>query len=153
MVNKKGQSAMEYLSTWGWVLVIIVIVAAALYGLGILSPSTFQQKTCTGFAQLGYSDHQYRASDDRYTIVLTNGAGKDITDLNNMTVTTSAGTASAGPTGVTLPWKAGEKRTLYIAGPAAGSVGSGYTATVSVSYDTADLAGKTETGTCTGKVE
>ncbi len=33
--NKKGQSALEYLMTYGWALVVIVIVIAALFAFGV----------------------------------------------------------------------------------------------------------------------
>ena len=34
---KKAQSAMEYLMTYGWAILIVIIVAAALYALGIFT--------------------------------------------------------------------------------------------------------------------
>ncbi|MCD6591193.1 MAG: hypothetical protein J7K72_04445, partial [Candidatus Aenigmarchaeota archaeon] len=50
---KKGQSAMEYLMTYGWAILIVIIVAAALYALGVFNPATFTGRTATGFTQLG----------------------------------------------------------------------------------------------------
>ncbi|MFT4303136.1 MAG: hypothetical protein ACMXYG_01105 [Candidatus Woesearchaeota archaeon] len=41
MVNKKGQAAMEFLMTYGWALLIVLIAIAALAFFGLLSPSTF----------------------------------------------------------------------------------------------------------------
>ena len=55
---KKGQGAMEYLMTYGWALLVIVIVAGALFALGVLNPATYQQKRCTGFQYLTYADHK-----------------------------------------------------------------------------------------------
>ena len=58
--NKKaarGQAALEFLMTYGWVLVIIVISGAALYSMGILNPSTYMKKGCVGFEKLHYKDH------------------------------------------------------------------------------------------------
>ena len=37
---KKAQSAMEYLMTYGWAILIILIAIAALFYLGVFSPST-----------------------------------------------------------------------------------------------------------------
>lgn len=51
--NKKAQSAMEYLMTYGWAILIVIIVAAALYALGVFNPATFAGRTATGFTQLG----------------------------------------------------------------------------------------------------
>lgn len=38
----KGQGAMDYLMTYGWALLIIVVVGVALYTLGVLNPETYQ---------------------------------------------------------------------------------------------------------------
>jgi len=34
---RKGQTAMEYLMTYGWAILIIIVVVAALYSLGVFS--------------------------------------------------------------------------------------------------------------------
>ncbi len=41
MEMKKGQSALEYLVTYGWAILAIVIIAALLVASGIFNPSTF----------------------------------------------------------------------------------------------------------------
>lgn len=42
---RRGQSAMEYLMTYGWALLVIVVVLAALVLLGIFNPPT--PETCS----------------------------------------------------------------------------------------------------------
>ena len=37
----KCKTAMEYLIIYGWAILIVVIVAAALYALGIFNPDTY----------------------------------------------------------------------------------------------------------------
>ena len=49
----KSQSALEYLMTYGWAILIIVIVAAVLYSFGIFNPSSSVSTTITGFSGLG----------------------------------------------------------------------------------------------------
>ncbi len=55
-MKKKAQAAMEYLMTYGWAILIIVVVIAALYAMGV-----FKQKSTvpyTGFTgDLTYYDH------------------------------------------------------------------------------------------------
>ena len=51
--NARSQSALEYMMTYGWAILIIVIVAGVLYGLGIFSPSSSISATITGFSGLG----------------------------------------------------------------------------------------------------
>ena len=52
-LNHKSQSALEYMMTYGWAILVIVIVAAVLYSLGIFSPSSSLSTTITGFSNLG----------------------------------------------------------------------------------------------------
>ncbi len=46
MVNKKGQAAMEYLMTYGWAILVIVIVLAALLYLGVFNIGTRTPDQC-----------------------------------------------------------------------------------------------------------
>ena len=48
----KSQSALEYMMTYGWAILVIVIVAGVLYSLGIFSPSSSLSTTITGFSGL-----------------------------------------------------------------------------------------------------
>ena len=48
----RAQSAMEYLMTYGWAILIIAIVLAALFQLGVFSSSTFAPKAPPGSCQV-----------------------------------------------------------------------------------------------------
>jgi hypothetical protein len=52
MKRLKSQSAIEFLTTYGWALVIIVVVLAALYNVGLFSGSAFLGTSCA--AQVGF---------------------------------------------------------------------------------------------------
>ncbi|MCL4383338.1 MAG: hypothetical protein M1168_00275 [Candidatus Marsarchaeota archaeon] len=45
-MNFKLQSAMEYLMTYGWAILIIAVVLAALDMLGVFNPSAFAKTFC-----------------------------------------------------------------------------------------------------------
>ena len=47
--SKRSQSALEYMMTYGWAILIIVIVAVILYSMGIFNPSSSLVSTVTGF--------------------------------------------------------------------------------------------------------
>ena len=49
--SKRSQSALEYMMTYGWAILIIVIVAVILYSMGIFNPSSSITTTITGFQQ------------------------------------------------------------------------------------------------------
>jgi len=44
--SRKAQSAMEYLTTYGWAILIIGVVLAALAEMGLFNPSTYAQSIC-----------------------------------------------------------------------------------------------------------
>ena len=48
----KSQSAMEYLMTYGWAILIIAVVLAALFSLGVFNPMTFAPKASPGSCQV-----------------------------------------------------------------------------------------------------
>ena len=48
--SKRSQSALEYMMTYGWAILIIVIVAVILYSMGIFNPSSSLVSTVTGFS-------------------------------------------------------------------------------------------------------
>jgi hypothetical protein len=64
---KKGQSAMEYLMTYGWAILIVIVVIAALYAMGVFTakPSVTCSPCFSKFAFVDYSAG---------TLVITNGA-------------------------------------------------------------------------------
>jgi hypothetical protein len=51
-VSSKAQSAMEYLMTYGWAILVIAVVLGVLYSLGIFSPSNFAPKAQHGSCQV-----------------------------------------------------------------------------------------------------
>jgi hypothetical protein len=48
----KAQSAMEYLMTYGWAILVIAVVLGVLYSLGIFNPSNFAPKAQPGSCQV-----------------------------------------------------------------------------------------------------
>ena len=48
----RSQSAMEYLMTYGWAILIIAVVLAALFELGVFNPMTFAPKASPGSCQV-----------------------------------------------------------------------------------------------------
>ncbi len=55
-MKRKGQAAMEYLMTYGWAILIIVVVVAALYAMGVFKPKA--SVPYSGFGgDITYIDH------------------------------------------------------------------------------------------------
>jgi len=60
--SSKAQSAMEYLMTYGWAILIISVVLAALYQLGVFNPMTFAPKAPPGSCQVFRPNGPYTTS-------------------------------------------------------------------------------------------
>ncbi len=43
---KKGQAAMEFLMTYGWAILVVIIAIGSLWYFGALNPSTFLPNQC-----------------------------------------------------------------------------------------------------------
>jgi len=95
-VNRKGQAAMEYLMTYGWALLVIVIVIAVLIVMNPLKPAAQCLFDQPGFACNQPSVPVITASTGMLNGKLTNGQQATI-KIYNVTCTDSR-TAPASPT-------------------------------------------------------
>jgi len=83
MKTKKAQAAMEYLMTYGWAILIVIIVAAALFALGVFNPTAWTGKQATGFGGLGTPVDWEVLSDGTLNLHLQNTqAGATVTVYN-----------------------------------------------------------------------
>ena len=72
----KAQAAMEFLMTYGWAILVVLIVIGALAYFGVLSPSTLLPEKCTFPVSLTCTDHT--VTTNSMTFILLNGAGRDM---------------------------------------------------------------------------
>ena len=149
--TKKAQSAMEYLMTYGWAILIVIIVAAALYALGIFNPATYTGRIPTGFTTLGTPSDWDVASNGDVSIILKNRLPKQISVYN---VTVSIGTSS-DYNATTFQISPGEEHSFpaSLSGLNLGSKtqGTTYSVDVEIFYNSGGL-NHTETGRITGTV-
>jgi len=61
-MNKKGQSAMEYLMTYGWAILVIIIVIAVLFYIGVLNPKNITPTSCTFPPGISCMSYKFTAS-------------------------------------------------------------------------------------------
>lgn len=143
---KKGQGALEYLMTYGWALLVIVVVGAALFALGVLNPSTYTQSRCTGLQYFTFQDQKLTAS--AYSIDLINGP-RDVV-IVGLTVNGEAYTGIS-PTTVAAGSRFVLSGTNNTALPKV--VGNSFSYLVTIKYNvTGGISGNTDAGTCTGKI-
>ena len=97
----RSQSALEYMMTYGWAILIIVIVAGVLYSFGVFNPSSSTSATVTGFPGLGSVS---AACNPGGALIFS--FGNDIGSTINITainVTLSNGTKEYSPFNQILP--------------------------------------------------
>ncbi|HLC72256.1 MAG TPA: hypothetical protein VJH37_01620 [Candidatus Nanoarchaeia archaeon] len=82
MIQKKGQAAMEFLMTYGWALLVVLIAIGALAFFGVLNPSKFLPNSCTLTPGFACNDFKAAASDDVITIVIQNGLGDNLNSVS-----------------------------------------------------------------------
>ena len=89
----KGQAAMEFLMTYGWAILVVLVAIGALAYFGVLSPQRFLPSSCQ--FQSGLGCDSFKVATNGVRIVLRNGLGQDLT---NVTLgVTGCGTATLVP--------------------------------------------------------
>jgi hypothetical protein len=73
---QKGQAVIEFMLTYGWVILVVIIAIGALIYFGVLSPKTFNKEQCEIIPGLDCVD--FRAKSDELTLILENNLGQDI---------------------------------------------------------------------------
>ena len=91
---KRGQAALEFLTTYGWAFLVILIMIGALAYFGILKPSKLLPDRCNFGPEVNCLDFQISATANKIKIRLKNNAGDAVT-ISAMTTTTEAATALA----------------------------------------------------------
>ena len=87
--SKRSQSALEYMMTYGWAILIIVIVAVILYSMGIFNPSSSITTTITGFQKTPISSAIF-TDNGGLSLSVQNSVGYPI-KITNITATTLTG--------------------------------------------------------------
>ncbi len=81
-MNKKAQGALEYLMTYGWALLIIVIIAGALYTLDIFNPQPRTGFRVTGLGNFYVGDSKLNTTDFSVDLAPQTGKRTSITDID-----------------------------------------------------------------------
>ena len=150
-MSKKAQAAMEFLMTYGWAILVVLVAIGALAYFGVLNPSRFLPSSCTIIPGIGCDDFVVTATDVQ--LILRNGMGND---FSAVTVSTAGCTNSAEADGDDA-WVDGQILggadgiTLTVC--TNGVVGSRFKQDVTLSYTTSSGLAHTATGSITTRVE
>ena len=110
--QKKGQAALEFLTTYGWAFLVILIMIGTLAYFGILNPSKLLPSRCTVGPEFECLDYQIDAVTNVFKLRMKNNVGEPI-GINSMTFSSESSTLYNCPT-LTAPaalpaaWKSGD---------------------------------------------
>ena len=129
MMNKKSQAALEFIMTYGWAILVVLVAIGALAYFGVLSPDRFLPSKCVLQSGIACIDHKATAT--QVQVVVQNSLGYDLSSV--VVKAGSCGVDSDGP----LTLANGEKGTYTITcSPAL--TGSKYNQQLNVSYIVTD---------------
>ena len=127
--NKKSQSALEYMMTYGWAILIIVIVAGTLYSLGVFSPSSSVSATVTGFLDFGVNGQCIQGG--ALQMQIANGIGYTV-NVTRINTSGSNGQSASINTSVLIP--PSQSGLVFVPGACPASTGSSYSDSVTFTY-------------------
>ena len=154
----KGQTAVEYLMTYGWAILIILIVAGVLAYYGMFAAAGFLGPSSKGWTQIAVMQPWVLDTAGNLQFQIENRVGQDIIINGVKADSGQTATTDCTPSGFTFPTStitAGTKypgsalMALDCAGTAGGASGSSYTITVAISYSVG-TTNLTQTGTLSG---
>src|SRR3989338_6114780 len=136
MTNKKSQAALEFIMTYGWAILVVLVAIGALAYFGVLSPDRFLPSKCTLQSGIACLDHKATAT--TLVIYVKNSLGYDLA-IDGVKAQQCTCENPAGSGGCTAFSGVGEASTL--SNGAAGTYtltcvngGSKYNGDVNISY-------------------
>jgi len=145
---KKAQAAMEFLMTYGWAILVVLLAIAALAYFGVLNPGKYLPSSCT--LGSGLSCNDFKVETNTVTLVITNGMGEDLNPFNVTIAGACASVAKAGNNGDAL--SDGEKDTFVITCTTP-ITGSKFKEDITMQYTSESGLSHTKTGSISTQVE
>ena len=97
MLFKRAQAAMEFLMTYGWAILVVLIVVGALAYFGVLNPQNLIPEKCVFPTMLTCQDYIITpGASGAISVKLVNGAGQDMS-IYFVNFTADATTFNAAP--------------------------------------------------------
>ena len=132
--GQTGQAAMEFLMTYGWAILVVLIAIGALAYFGVLNPGRFFPSSCTLMPGLDCTEFKVSSGASQVQLFMRNGLGKSIdfsslnidTNLDNVGDCTAVDPASISDGALSSQ--------INIAGCTIGTIGSGFRANIIGTY-------------------
>jgi len=123
MIFKKSQAALEFLTTYGWAFLVILLMIGSIAYFGLLSPSKLLPNRCNFGSEFQCLDYQISATGSTFKLRLKNSVGTAI-DISAITLSAESATAYACTTPPAFPtsWKTGDIKDLTWSGCSGGGL-------------------------------
>ncbi len=137
-LNNSGQSALEYLMTYGWAMIILSAAMVTVWQIGIFDLGGFEGSGYSGFGEVNLAGLSYKEN-RVLECILTNDAGGNIT-IDNITAKVYGTVCNVSGAALTP----GESQKFTINNCPAGFQGDSYQLTLVIAF-TDDRTGKEHT--------
>ncbi len=146
---RKGQTALEYLMTYGWAILIVIIVVAALYALGLTKPCRWTGTQIREFADFKVDNPKFQTGASpklSFDLSYIKPTSAKLVSIN----VSGSGTGSFDGKGAPL----NSTPVRYTIDLSNVNIGSGdcYSVDVAIYYNVSVAGGKYETFTTAGKI-
>lgn len=105
--NRRGQAALEFLTTYGWAFLVILIMIGALAYFGVLDPERFIPQRCQIAAPFACDGENYQISDSspQFAVRIRNSLNKPFTidEVEFKLISNTTWTNCTGSGGTLLP--------------------------------------------------
>lgn len=153
--QRKGQSAIEYLTTYGWMLLVVAIVGGAIF---TTVQGQSQIQSVTGFSGTDVGIDSFGTTGESLALQLVSQGSNPVTPTavnlsreNAQGNIVSAYNGSVAEDGVDAPIPLGETRQVLVGNVTSGD--SSQTFDITITYTTGELSGLQQSGTITGSFE
>jgi len=100
--KKRGQSSVEYVLTYMWVILVIILGLIVVWKMNILKPPT-GNRIVTGFSQITVLDFKASRGSDEITLFLKSVSGSSVSiPIGGATTVLRGVSCAAAPSGVLL---------------------------------------------------
>ena len=151
MSNLKGQASLDFLMTYGWAILLVILVAGALFALGFFDVGSAIGNKAVGFTEIAVQAFKVETN-GTLSVKLQNQVGKSISiDYINATYQgTTVGNAAPGVSNLAA---GATTSTINVGNISTMSSGASYTVAMKIGYtDKATNFTYTESGTLNGVV-
>ena len=143
--TSKGQSAIEYLMTYGWMLLVVAIVGGAIF-------ATVQgqcAKQASGFTGTTVTVSTFEITPNNLQVEVKNGGSQAIT-LNNATLKDSQGNVVDSVTSIAQTMNVGDSQVITFSGVSSSDACNSYD--LAINFDKGAITGAVSSGTISGNM-